>query len=158
MKNMNETIDLKSIYIHKKITVDFIEKTHKYLQFDSTSEKWCFIFEYNIVPETFLHKYSSEFDSEVWSVVSAFQELSEDFMCEYKDKLDWEEISQNQRFSKEFATRFKDKIEWTHVITRQMFDFDFLINNIPITDSMTHILATYYTSKFTEMLMKYITR
>lgn len=85
------------------------------------------------------------------------QNLSENFIREFQDKVDWVEISQNQRFGKEFATQFQNKLEWSYVISRQIFDFDFLINTIPITDSIIRTLAQYYTSKFTEILISYRT-
>lgn len=154
-----EDIDWACIYMYEDLTDEFIEKTHQclyqYLDFDTNSEKWSFVFEHNQVSEELLRKYCSEFDSEVWSVVSACQELSEDFMCEFKDELDWSEISQNQRFSEEFAVRFKLLLEWEYIIGRNMFTFDFILQNAILSEGVVSRLGQSYTSDIGNVLEKY---
>lgn len=154
-----EDIDWSCIYRYEELTDEFIEKTHhclhQYLDFDTNANKWSFVFEYTQVSEAFLRKYCSEFDTEVWSVVSAFQELSEDFMCEFKDKLDWCEVSQNQEFSEEFAIRFKLLLEWDVVICRRLFTFDFILQNAVLTDDVVYRLGQSYTSDIRKIIEKY---
>lgn len=161
-----EDIDWVGVYIYEKLTDEFIEKTFRYLKyldydiksFGTIAEKWSFVFEYNQVSETFLRKHRSEFDKETWSVISAFQELSEDFMCEFKDDLDWGEISQNQRFSEEFAVQFKSLLEWDFVISRNLFPFDFILQNAVLTDDVVYRLGQSYTSDLRNILEKYRTK
>ena len=43
------------------------------------------------------------------SYLSKGQELSEDFIIQYKNKLDWHDISKYQKLSKNFIRKFKDK-------------------------------------------------
>lgn len=154
-----EDIDWACIYMYEELTDEFIEKTHQclhqYLDFDTNSEKWSFVFEYNQVSETFLRKHHSEFDREVWSVISAFQELSEDFMCEFKDELDWIEISQNQRFSEEFAVQFKLLLDWEAIIGRNIFTFDFILQNTVLSDGVVSRLGQMYTAEIKNLLEKY---
>jgi hypothetical protein len=154
-----EDIDWACIYMYEELTDQFIEKTHQclhqYLDFDTNSEKWSFVFEYNQVSETFLRKHHSEFDREVWSVISAFQELSEDFMCEFKDELDWIEISQNQRFSEEFAVQFKLLLDWEAIIGRNIFTFDFILQNTVLSDGVVSRLGQKYTAEIKNLLEKY---
>lgn len=154
-----EDIDWSCVYMYEKLTDEFIEKTHQclhqYLDFDTNSEKWSFVFEYNQVSEDFLRKHCSEFDQEVWSVVSAFQDLSEDFMCEFKDNLNWWEVSQNQHFSEEFAIRFKLLLEWDVVIIRNIFTFDFILQNALLTDDVVFRLGQRYTSDIRNLLENY---
>lgn len=151
-----EDIDWFCVYMYEELTDEFIEKTHRYLEYDTNWEKWCFIFEYNIVSsEEFLRKYSSEYNKEVWSVISAYQDLSEDFMCEFKDYLDWYEISQNQQFSEEFAIRFKLLLEWDVVISRNIFTFDFILQNALLTDDVVYRLGQSYTSDLRNIIEKY---
>lgn len=154
-----EDIDWSCVYMYEELTDEFIEKTHQclhqYLDFDTNAEKWVFIFEYNQVSEELLRKYSSEFDREVWCVVSALQVLSDDFMCEFKDKLNWGEVSQNQQFSEEFAIRFKLLLEWDVVICRRLFTFDFILQNAVLTDDVVYRLSQSYTSDIKNILEKY---
>ena len=154
-----EDIDWSCVYMYEELTDEFIEKTHhclhQYLVFDTIPEKWSFVFEYNKVSEELLRKYCSEFDPEVWSVVSASQELSEDFMCEFKDKLNWGEISKNQKFSEEFAIRFKLLLEWDVVICRSLFTFDFILQNAVLTNDVVYRLGQIYTSDIGNVLERY---
>lgn len=141
--------------MYEELTDEFIEFTHQYLDFDTNSEKWSFVFEHNKVSEAFLRKYCSEYDREVWNVVSTFQDLSEDFMCEFKDYLDWWEVSQNQQFSEGFAIRFKLLLEWDVVICRRLFPFDFILQNALLTDDVVYRLGQSYTSDLRNILEKY---
>lgn len=158
-----EDIDWIGVYMYEKLTDEFIEKTFQYLKyldyditsFDTVAEKWKFVFEYNQVSETMLRKHHSEFDREVWSVISAFQELSEDFMCEFKDELDWLEISQNQRFSEEFAVQFKLLLDWEAIIGRNIFTFDFILQNAVLSDGVVSRLGQKYTAEIKNLLEKY---
>lgn len=154
-----EDIDWACIYMYEDLTDEFIEKTHlclhQYLDFDTNSEKWSFVFEHNDVSEALLRKYCSEFDQEVWNVVSALQSLSEDFMCEFKDKLNWGEVSQNQQFSEGFAIRFKLLLEWDVVICRRLFPFDFILQNAILTNDVVYRLGQSYTSELGNILEKY---
>ena len=154
-----EDIDWICVYMYEELTVEFIEKTHQclhqYVDFNTNTEKWSFVFEHHKVSEALLRKYCSEFEQKVWSVVSACQELSEDFMCEFKDKLNWGEISQNQKFSEEFAIRFKLLLEWDVIIGRSLFTFDFILQNAVLTNDVVYRLGQIYTSDIGNVLEKY---
>ena len=50
--------------------------------------------------------------SMTWMSISLFQKLNEEFIREFKDKLDWTFISRRQLLSDEFIVEFKDLIDW----------------------------------------------
>jgi hypothetical protein len=51
-------------------------------------------------------------NSIIWLKISCFENLSEDFIKEFKDKVDWYIISHYQNLSESFVEEFKDKIHW----------------------------------------------
>ena len=54
------------------------------------------------------------------------QNLSEDFIREFKDKVDWGKISCNQNLSKDFIREFKDKVYWKKISSKQKLSDDFI--------------------------------
>ncbi len=63
-------------------------------------------------------KFIREFADKInWINVSFYQKLSEEFIKEFSDKVDWFYISYRQKLSIEFIKEFSDKINW-HVICR----------------------------------------
>ena len=53
----------------------------------------------------------SEFDEYGWTYISIYEELSEDFIREYQDKVDWYFISSHQNLSEDFIREFQDKVD-----------------------------------------------
>ena len=55
--------------------------------------------------------YDPDFD---WSNYAFYRnnKLSEDFIREFKDKVDWEHISYYQKLSEDFIREFKDRVDW----------------------------------------------
>ena len=55
--------------------------------------------------------YNSAFDWRDWGFYSN-NILSEDFIREFKDKVDWSAICRYQKLSEDFIREFKDKVHW----------------------------------------------
>jgi len=53
-----------------------------------------------------------------WRICAFGEELSEEFLREYQDRIDWFIISKNQNLSEEFIWEFKDKLNLKSVIRR----------------------------------------
>lgn len=53
----------------------------------------------------------SEFEGRDWVKISVMQELSEDFIREFQNKLNWYYISKYQKLSDDFIQEFKDKLD-----------------------------------------------
>jgi len=60
-----------------------------------------------------------------WNKISK-QELSLDFIREFKDKVDWKRISYHQKLSENFIREFKDKVYWYYISWRQILSEDFI--------------------------------
>ena len=53
------------------------------------------------------------------------QNLSEDLIREFKDKLDWKMISSKQKLSEDFIRKFQDKVDWASISSEQELSEDF---------------------------------
>ena len=49
---------------------------------------------------------------DAWRLISKHQSLSEDFIREFKDRVDWMSISSYQHLSEDFIREFKDRVDW----------------------------------------------
>jgi hypothetical protein len=67
-----------------------------------------------------------DINSDFWSCISHSQKLSEEFIREFKDKVDWFHISQYQKLSEEFIREFKDKVDWSYISQYQKLSESFI--------------------------------
>jgi hypothetical protein len=65
---------------------------------------------------------------------SYFQTLSEDFIREFKEKVDWGCISAKQNLSNDFLLEFGSKIKWNTYFSHQEADFSIMEEFISQTD------------------------
>lgn len=63
-----------------------------------------------------------------FKIISQSQRLSEDFMRDYNDQLDWKEVSLNQSMSMDFINVFYDKIHWDCFIKNKRVSEDIKYN------------------------------
>jgi hypothetical protein len=61
-----------------------------------------------------------------WEKLCSKQTLSEDFIREFKDKVNWECISYHQTLSEDFIREFKDKVYWPGISCYQILSEDFI--------------------------------
>lgn len=52
----------------------------------------------------------------IWNTLSYFQQLDDDFIEKYKNKLDWELMSVNQQFSEKIMFKYMNIIRWNAVL------------------------------------------
>lgn len=62
--------------------------------------------------EDFIREFA---DKVRWSSISYNQNLSENFIAEFETKVSWAAISEKQNISEEFIEKFKDKICWDYL-------------------------------------------
>jgi hypothetical protein len=74
---------------------------------------------FNISDVSVISKYN-------WHNLGVDQNLSEEFILKFLDKLDWETISK-QKLSEDFIRRFKDNINWNDVIYNNTFSEEFIL-------------------------------
>jgi len=74
--------------------------------------------------EDFIREFQDKLD---WWWISNSQVMSENLMRSLQDKINWEESSIYQKFSENFMREFKDKIDWWQVSYYQDFSsFNFI--------------------------------
>ena len=68
-----------------------------------------------------------EFQDKVsWDCISKYQNLSESFIHEFQDKVDWNLISIYQKLSEDFIHEFQDKVDWLGISTYQKLSESFI--------------------------------
>jgi len=50
-----------------------------------------------------------------WTDISQYQQLSEDFIEKFRNKVDWHNISEYQKLSEEFIEKFRNKVYWYNI-------------------------------------------
>ena len=70
----------------------------------------------------------SEFTSIYWDNISKDEELelSEDFIREFQDKVNWTWISKYQKLSEDFMREFQNKLYWPYISIYQKLSEDFI--------------------------------
>jgi len=66
---------------------------------------WTTLLRVRLFTESLLREFSPNFDSDCWEVLSKYQRLSEDFIHDYADKVDWGFVEKYQTVSQSFLTR-----------------------------------------------------
>lgn len=61
--------------------------------------------------------------------ISKYQKLSEDFMRNHKDILDWNIISECQKLSEKFILEMSDYVNWTWISEKQKLSKNFILAN-----------------------------
>lgn len=61
-----------------------------------------------------------------WECISRCQNLSEDFIREFQDKVVWDEISTHQNPSNKFIREFQDKVDWWSISKHQKLSNEFI--------------------------------
>ena len=74
--------------------------------------------------EDFIREFQDRVD---WTLISKHQKLSEEFIREFQDRVDWEKISRYQRLSEKFIGEFKDKVDWEKISWNQKLSSQFLL-------------------------------
>ena len=61
-----------------------------------------------------------------WLSLSTHKGLTEDFIREFKDKVDWYNVSKYQHLSEDFIREFFDRVDWDYISTYQHLSEDFI--------------------------------
>ena len=84
---------------------------------------WKEISKFQNLSENFIRKYQDKVN---WRNISNYQKLSEDFIRDHQDKVDWTNISHHQTLSEDFIREFQDKVNWAIICTYQKLSEDFI--------------------------------
>lgn len=81
--------------------------------------------------ERFIREFKDRVD---WHWISRSQKLSEGFIEEFEDKVDWKYISECQKLSESFIKKHKDKVDWQLISQNQLLSREFIIENSRLLD------------------------
>lgn len=132
-------VDWYYLSTKKWVTVDFIREYSEFVNWRSICSirtsfpiefirefapklAWYYVFKYEELSEDVLRQYCHLYTEYDWSVLSSRQELSEQFMEDFADKLNWEYISSNQEFSDEFARKHLKRLSMKGLINNKKFE------------------------------------
>ena len=73
--------------------------------------------------EDFIREFEDNVD---WGCISANQKLSENFIREFQDKVNWNWISKYQKLSESFIRKFKDYVDWGSISKHQKLSESFI--------------------------------
>jgi len=73
--------------------------------------------------ENFMREFQDKIN---WNIISAYyHKLSENFIREFKDKLGWDYISMNQKLSENFIREFQNDVYWNYISEYQNLSKNF---------------------------------
>jgi len=78
---------------------------------------------HKIITEEFIRENKDEIN---WEEICICQKLSEDFIREFHNKVNWEEISCCQKLNENFIREFQDKVYWNYISTFQKLSEEFI--------------------------------
>lgn len=88
-----------------------------------TPKQWADISEHQNLSEEFIREFQDKVN---WLPISKYQKLSESFIREFRDKVNWLLISIYQSLSEDFIREFQDKVDWYHISTRKKLSESFI--------------------------------
>jgi len=110
---------VESFVNHNSQRIDYSKLTKDYGQYVSlhllrTLQHrfiWTTLLNLRLFPEEFLQEMNTNFDVDCWEIISAKQELSENFIHNFASKVDWELIKLHQKVSEKFLDDHKTYFE-----------------------------------------------
>ena len=78
---------------------------------------------YQKLSENFIIEFQDKVD---WDWIPKYQKLSEDFIREFQDKIYWTYISKYQKLSENFIREFQDKVDWDCISEYQKLSYEFI--------------------------------
>jgi hypothetical protein len=106
-------------FLNKKYSEEEIRKTISQLFKDD----WNYISCYQILSEDFIKEFKNKIN---WNYISCYQKLSENFIREFQDKVHWGLISEYQILSEDFIKEFKNKVNWNYISRYQTLSENFI--------------------------------
>jgi len=88
-----------------------------------SEEEWREISCYQKLSEDFIQEFKDKVD---WEYISCYQILSEDFIREFINRIHWDGISYYQQLSEEFVQEFKNEVDWEYISRYQKLSSKFI--------------------------------
>ena len=113
--NSNIVKELKSFVLLNMITEPALKKLVEYTNYDKEFIRR--ICTWQKISEEFMEEYLEVID---WDGISRFQELSTSFMEKHLDKLNWYSISKYQFLSEDFIEKYSNRINWDNLSLNEL--------------------------------------
>ena len=84
---------------------------------------WRELSEHQFLSEDFIREFKDKVN---WGCISHYQHLSEDFIREFKDEVTWGWVLISQRLSEDFIREFADRVTWVYLSMHQQLSEDFI--------------------------------
>lgn len=124
---------------YSQMDENILEAFYKYLDFEEIS------INQTLSPE-FISKHINDFKLYM-EEIGDNQRLTEDFMREYKDIVDWRAISRSQKLSESFLDEMKDYVDWTWVSYKQKLSSRFIETHMDYVNFYSLIKRDAYIPK-----------
>jgi hypothetical protein len=87
------------------------------------SSLWDLLTERTELSEEFIEEFKEELD---WPKISRFQKLSENFIRKYKEEVNWEDIRKFQKLSENFIEEHQNVVDWYYISEYQTLSESFI--------------------------------
>ena len=84
---------------------------------------WIEISRHKGLTEDFIREFKNEVN---WNFISCCQHLSEDFIREFQYEVNWDYIAADQQLSEDFIREFADRVDWEYISIYQHLSEDFI--------------------------------
>jgi hypothetical protein len=121
LKNINKGNAIDWTEVPKKYTL-----SEKFVLKYSHVLNWRLLWIHQRFPESFIRTSFENNKKEYSDVISTYQVLSENFIREFKDYVNWVNISYDQVLSESFIREFKDMVSWAGISERQILSESFI--------------------------------
>ncbi|KAF2905105.1 hypothetical protein ILUMI_01089 [Ignelater luminosus] len=109
-----EDIRWKHVYEDHKLLDEFLDEFRDNydwtVMYDHSAICWFDVAEALIFSEEFIKEFNK--GEMIWYYICKRQELSEEFIRKYKDRVNWFAVSRYQKLSQDFLIEFRDRIKW----------------------------------------------
>ena len=109
--------------MNKKVEQELNKIMKRYNYRSIVDVNWNVISIYQQLSEDFIKEFKNKLD---WPCVSNYQKLSEDFIREIQDYVNWDCISYKKILSEHFIREFKSKLNWYYISYKQMLSDSFI--------------------------------
>lgn len=145
MDDYYDRLDKECIIMCQKLSMDFIwkhpdlnlgllfryqELSEEYIMLHiweiDVKERICLLVRQKLSEENIILLNSNTPSIELWNTISAYQNLSENFIRSHSDVLNWELLSKFQVLSEKLIRDFKTKVYWSNISQYQKLSMDFI--------------------------------
>lgn len=143
LREFRDKIDWQRYFNYHVPTEKFIEEFKDIIP-------WCYIPGRVKMSESFIRRHRLEMEKyySCWNSICEHQVLSEEFIEEFADKVDWKAVSFKQKLSKEMIHKYANKVDWRYIVANQKLDQKFIKDHI---DYITSQLSSW---QWTDMIKR----